>query len=98
VSSGSSIFGSAKPIDTTKKEREIEQKLSKLSVDDNRGPRRDDRKYNDRKLNLTAEEKVKLAEEKLRIQVESGISNIDPESNKREEIGAESRFAALEDE
>jgi hypothetical protein len=33
----------------TKKEREIEQKLSKLSVDDNRGPRRDDRKYDDRK-------------------------------------------------
>ena len=49
--SGSSIFGSAKPVDVTKKEREIEQKLSKLSVDDNRGPRRDysdDRKY-DRK-------------------------------------------------
>ena len=49
-SSGLSIFGSAKPVDVTKKEREIEQKLSKLSVDENRGPRRDDRNYSgDRK-------------------------------------------------
>merc|ERR1712210_407376 len=93
ASSGSSIFGSAKPVDVTKKEREIEQKLSKLSVDDNRGPRRDDRKPS-----LTAEEKIKLAEEKLRIQVESGKSNYDPESDKGEKLGAVSRFAALEDE
>jgi len=98
ASSGSSIFGSAKPVDVTKKEREIEQKLSKLSVDDNRGPRRDDRKYDDRKPSLTAEEKIKLAEEKLRIQVESGKSNYDPESDKGEKLGAVSRFAALEDE
>jgi len=99
ASSGHTIFGSAKPIDTTKKEREIEQKLSKLSVDDYRGQtRRDDRKYDDRKPSLTAEEKIKLAEEKLRIQVESGKSNYDPGSDKKEELGAVSRFAALEDE
>jgi len=81
----------------TKKEKEIEQKLSKLSVDDNRGPRRDDRKY-DRKPSLTAEEKAKLAEEELRKKVESGKIMENPEEKQNKELGAVSRFAALEDE
>ncbi|CAG5113530.1 Oidioi.mRNA.OKI2018_I69.chr2.g7629.t1.cds [Oikopleura dioica] len=91
--SSASIFGSAKPIDTAKKEREIEQKLSKLSVDDKRPPR-----SSDRKPSLTAEERAKKAEEDLKRRVESGELAAGPESNQREELGAQSRFAALEDE
>jgi hypothetical protein len=87
----------------TKKEREIEQKLSKLSVDENRGPRRDDRNYSDdrkydRKPSLTAEEKAKLAEEELIKKIESGQIGDNPEVNQKKELGAVSRFAALEDE
>merc|ERR1712048_1458349 len=60
--SAASIFGSAKPVDTTQREREVEEKLSKLStadVDANKSEdnqsraykppaRRDDRGYDRR--------------------------------------------------
>lgn len=97
TSSGSSIFGSAKPIDTSKKEREIEQKLSKLSVDEHRGPRRDDRNYSE-KTSLTADQKARLAEEELKGKLKSGHLDIRPECDQKEEIGAASRFAALEED
>jgi len=47
---------------------------------------------------LTAEEKARIAEEELKKQVESEKTNINQEGDHNEELGAVSRFAALEDE
>lgn len=103
TTTGSSIFGSAKPIDTAKKEREIEEKLSKMSFNDNRrvdyAPRdapRSDRDYQ-RKPTLTADERADQAARDLQRRVESGHNDTRPECD-REEVVARSRFDMLDDQ
>jgi len=90
--SSASIFGAAKPIDTSKREKEIEEKLSKMQVSDNRPP---PRRQEVEKLN--PEERAAMAEQELKKRVEMGIDDSRPECD-RENVVVTSRFSALEDD
>lgn len=92
-----SIFGAAKPIDTTKKEKEIEEKLKRVDLNiDRNGPRREE-KRREEKPRLTAEDRAAAAEIELKKRVEHGIDDARPECD-REQVGQTSRFALLEDD
>merc|ERR1712227_222701 len=90
-SASSNIFGAAKPIDTSKKEKEIEAKLSKLNPEDNRPyrPKTDTFK-------MSAEDRAAKAAEDLKKRVELGIDDSRPECDRETEVQVTSRFAALD--
>lgn len=107
----SSIFGAAKPIDTSQKEKEIEEKLNKISIkeNDHRDDRdRDRRPYRrdeprreeyrrEEKDQITSDERAHMAEEELKKRVEMGIDDARPECD-RENVVLASRFAALDED
>merc|ERR1711937_686289 len=90
-SASSNIFGAAKPIDTSKKEKEIEAKLSKLNPEDTRPyrPKTDTFK-------MSAEDRAAKAAEDLKKRVELGIDDSRPECDRETEVQVTSRFAALD--
>merc|ERR1711937_960409 len=80
-SASSNIFGAAKPIDTSKKEKEIEAKLSKLNPEDTRPyrPKTDTFK-------MSAEDRAAKAAEDLKKRVELGIDDSRPECDRETEV------------
>lgn len=93
-------FGNAKPIDTSKKEKEIEEKINSMSMndrsrDDRREYRREERPSERPSEKINAEERAEQAEKELKKRVEMGIDDARPECD-REDVIATSRFAALD--
>lgn len=87
----SNPFGAAKAVDTSAKEKEIEQKLKETSISDNSKPKKEFVKK------LTAEERAAQKAEELKKRIESGVS-VSEEEKEKTEIGTKSRFDLLDEE
>jgi len=87
----SNPFGAAKAVDTSAKEKEIEQKLKETTISDNSKPKKEYVKK------LTAEERAAQKAEELKKQIESGVS-VSEEEKEKTEIGTKSRFDLLDEE
>ena len=58
--SGNSIFGGAKPVDTTRREREIEEKLKKVDIDSEKSGPRNNSSNHDRHTNSESNSQKKV--------------------------------------
>jgi len=88
-SASSNPFGAAKAVDTSAKEKEIEQKLKQTTLSDK--PKKEFVKK------LTAEERAAQKAEELKKKLESGMS-LEDEKKEKTEIGTKSRFDLLDEE
>merc|ERR1711937_678342 len=93
---GSNPFGAARPIDTSAKEKEIEQKLKETHIRDQPNkPREQGRKEPVKKL--TKEELAAQKAEELKNKIERGLPDKD-EEEVNNEVGTKSRFDLLDEE
>merc|ERR1712235_78462 len=92
---GSNPFGAARPIDTSAKEKEIEQKLKETHIRDQPNKPRDQRKEPVKKL--TKEELAAQKAEELKNKIERGLPDKD-EDDEVKEVGTKSRFDLLDEE
>jgi len=92
----SNPFGAARPIDTSAKEKEIEQKLKETHIRDQPNkPRDQGRKEPVKKL--TKEELAAQKAEELKNKIERGLPDKD-EEEVNNEVGTKSRFDLLDEE
>jgi translation initiation factor 4B len=91
----SNPFGAARPIDTSAKEKEIEQKLKETHIKDQPYKPREQRKEPVKKL--TKEELAAQKAEELKNKIERGLPDKDEEDEKKE-VGTKSRFDLLDEE
>merc|ERR1711953_628183 len=92
---GSNPFGAARPIDTSAKEKEIEQKLKETRIRDQPNKPREQRKEPVKKL--TKEELAAQKAEELKNKIERGLPDQD-EDDEVKEVGTKSRFDLLDEE
>merc|ERR1712193_553333 len=92
---GSNPFGAARPIDTSAKEKEIEQKLKETHIRDQPNKPREQRKEPVKKL--TKEELAAQKAEELKNKIERGLPDKD-EDDEVKEVGTKSRFDLLDEE
>merc|ERR1712235_10842 len=91
----SNPFGAARPIDTSAKEKEIEQKLKETHIRDQPNRPREQRKEPVKKL--TKEELAAQKAEELKNKIERGLPDKD-EDDEVKEVGTKSRFDLLDEE
>jgi len=92
---GSNPFGAARPIDTSAKEKEIEQKLKETHIRDIPNKPREQRKEPVKRL--TKEELAAQKAEELKNKIESGLPDKE-EEDESNEVGTKSRFDLLDEE
>merc|ERR1712227_735609 len=92
---GSNPCGAARPIDTSAKEKEIEQKLKETHIRDQPNKPREQRKEPVKKL--TKEELAAQKAEELKNKIERGLPDKD-EDDEVKEVGTKSRFDLLDEE
>jgi len=91
----SNPFGAARPIDTSAKEKEIEQKLKETHIRDQPNKPREQRKEPVKKL--TKEELAAQKAEELKNKIERGLPDKDDDDEVKE-VGTKSRFDLLDEE